>query len=164
MEASEVVKGIDLSGKTFLVTGASSGLGRATTHALLLAGAHVILGASACAQTTLARADPPASTAVRRPEAGEQAAAELRDKAGNGSTDVLQLDLSSLKSVRSAAKAILARNKPLHAVICNAGAHRALPCPPQLPRLLPRLRRRRRRRFPGPCPSLTRAAAARWQA
>lgn len=121
---------MDLSGKTFLVTGASSGLGRATTHALLRAGGHVVLGApypgapllrsATRAPVRLTRGATPA--AVRRPEAGQQAAAELRDKAGNGSTEVVQLDLSSLKSVRAAAKEILARNEPLHAVICNAGA------------------------------------------
>ncbi|MBX7455298.1 SDR family NAD(P)-dependent oxidoreductase [Mycolicibacterium sp. 3033] len=43
--ALEVVDGVDLTGKTCVVTGASSGLGRESTRALAAAGAHVILAA-----------------------------------------------------------------------------------------------------------------------
>lgn len=43
--ASEVISGIDLSGKTAIVTGGTSGIGLETTQALCNAGAHVIVPA-----------------------------------------------------------------------------------------------------------------------
>ncbi|WP_156765588.1 SDR family NAD(P)-dependent oxidoreductase, partial [Mycobacterium sp. 1245499.0] len=43
--ALHIVDGIDLSGTTSVITGASSGLGRAAARALAAAGAHVILAA-----------------------------------------------------------------------------------------------------------------------
>jgi short chain dehydrogenase len=42
-QAAEVLKGIDLKGKTAIVTGGSSGLGVETARALAAAGARVIL-------------------------------------------------------------------------------------------------------------------------
>ena len=41
----EVLAGIDLSGKTMLVTGANSGLGTETARALAAAGARVVIDA-----------------------------------------------------------------------------------------------------------------------
>jgi NAD(P)-dependent dehydrogenase (short-subunit alcohol dehydrogenase family) len=66
----------DLSGKTAIVTGASSGIGRATAAALANAGARVVL-------------------AVRDRGRGEAAAATMP-----GTTEVRVLDLASLDSVR----------------------------------------------------------------
>ena len=43
--ALEVVEGIDLTGKTCVITGASAGLGRESARALASTGAHVILAA-----------------------------------------------------------------------------------------------------------------------
>ena len=43
--ALDVVEGVDLSGKTCVITGASSGLGRESARALAAAGALVILAA-----------------------------------------------------------------------------------------------------------------------
>jgi NAD(P)-dependent dehydrogenase (short-subunit alcohol dehydrogenase family) len=42
--AAEVVKGVDLSGKQIVVTGASSGIGIETAKVLGLAGADLVLG------------------------------------------------------------------------------------------------------------------------
>ena len=43
--AREVVEGVDLAGKTVVVTGGYSGIGTETVHALAGAGAQVIVGA-----------------------------------------------------------------------------------------------------------------------
>lgn len=67
----------DMTGKTVIVTGASSGIGRAVAHALASAGARVVF-------------------AVRNTEKGRAAAT-----AAPGVTEVRELDLASLDSVRA---------------------------------------------------------------
>jgi NAD(P)-dependent dehydrogenase (short-subunit alcohol dehydrogenase family) len=67
----------DMAGRTVIVTGANSGIGRAAAVALAGAGAHVVL-------------------AVRNLQKGQMAAAGM-----SGETDVRQLDLASLDSVRA---------------------------------------------------------------
>ena len=67
----------DLSGRTIVVTGASSGLGLETTRALAGAGAHVVL-------------------AVRDPGKGRRVAAGI-----NGRTEIRALDLADLASVHA---------------------------------------------------------------
>jgi NAD(P)-dependent dehydrogenase (short-subunit alcohol dehydrogenase family) len=66
----------DLAGRTVIVTGANSGIGRAAASAAAAAGAHVVL-------------------AVRSAEKGERAAEQM-----SGSTEVRALDLASLASIR----------------------------------------------------------------
>ncbi len=100
--ALEVIHGHDLSGQTALVTGASSGLGIETVRALLSAGAEVIM-------------------AVRDTVKGEAVAAQLRQETKNPAAHVLELNLSSLTSVRQAAAQVLSRWSKLHIVINNAG-------------------------------------------
>ncbi|MFI9153097.1 oxidoreductase [Streptomyces sp. NPDC053367] len=85
----------DLSGRTALVTGANSGIGRAAAAALARAGAHVVL-------------------AVRDPERGRSAAAAI-----GGSTEVRRLDLADLSSVRAFADEW--GERPLEVLINNAG-------------------------------------------
>ncbi len=70
----------DLNGRTVIVTGANSGIGRAAATALAASGARVVL-------------------AVRSAEKGEQAAAQM-----SGQTEVRALDLASLASVREFAE------------------------------------------------------------
>jgi len=65
-----------MTGRTVIVTGANSGIGRAAASALAGAGAHTVL-------------------AVRTPEKGREAAARMP-----GETEVRELDLASLASVR----------------------------------------------------------------
>ena len=84
----------DQSGKTFVVTGANSGLGLETTRMLAGAGAHVVL-------------------AVRDTSRGDAAAAKV-----TGSTEVRELDLGDLQSVRSFCEAW---DRPLDGLINNAG-------------------------------------------
>ncbi|HEX7307917.1 oxidoreductase [Lentzea sp.] len=70
----------DLTGRTVVVTGAASGVGRGTAGAFAAAGARTVL-------------------AVRDVAAGERAAATMR-----GTTEVRELDLASLASVRAFAE------------------------------------------------------------
>src|ERR1700745_107232 len=72
----------DLTGKTFIVTGATSGLGKATADALAHAGAHVVL-------------------AVRNTDKGEVAAQHM-----TGDVEVRRLDLQDLSSVRDFADGV----------------------------------------------------------
>lgn len=92
----------DLQGRTMLVTGANSGIGRATALALVARGARVHV---ACRSAERAR------------PVLEQAAA----LAGPGSAEFLALDLSELAGVRRAAEAFLAGGEELHVLVNNAG-------------------------------------------
>jgi NAD(P)-dependent dehydrogenase (short-subunit alcohol dehydrogenase family) len=106
--ASEVIEDVDLSGRRAVVTGANSGIGVETARALAAHGADVTL-------------------AVRRPEAGEQVAAELRKATGNDAIRVARLDVGDLDSVRAFTAAW---HGPLHMLINNAG----IMMPPELER------------------------------
>ena len=97
--AGEVIAGVDLSGKVAIVTGGSSGIGIDTALALATAGAEVVL-------------------AVRRLEAGESVAAEIRAATANSKVRVARLELSEMASVG----AFVAEWKgPLHILVNNAG-------------------------------------------
>jgi len=97
--ALDVVDGLDLVGRSAIVTGANSGIGVETARALASAGASVTL-------------------AVRDTAAGERTAVSLRASTGNRSIRVVELDLADLASVRSFAKKW---SGPLHYLINNAG-------------------------------------------
>src|SRR6202007_1225752 len=77
--AAEVLDGVDLTGKTMIVTGGASGIGIETVRALSQAGAAVTI-------------------ATRRPDAAETGAAELRES--TTTIDVRELDIADLASVR----------------------------------------------------------------
>ncbi|MBA3940723.1 MAG: shikimate dehydrogenase [Sphingopyxis sp.] len=100
----DVLSGIDLSGKRFLVTGVSAGLGVETARALVAHGADVVGAAR-----DLAKA--------------ESATGEVRDAAAKsgGSFEIIKLDLASLASVRAATDALVADGRPFDVVITNAG-------------------------------------------
>ncbi|PMR72073.1 SDR family NAD(P)-dependent oxidoreductase [Billgrantia endophytica] len=102
--AEEVLAGIDLTGKRFLVTGVSAGIGLETARALVAKGAGVI-----AAVRDLARAEA-ATTAVR--DAASQ---------GGGNLALVELDLASLQSVRACADKLLTDGTPFDAIIANAG-------------------------------------------
>jgi NAD(P)-dependent dehydrogenase (short-subunit alcohol dehydrogenase family) len=91
--ADEAIDGIDLSGKTAVVTGASSGLGLQTVATLASSGAEVI-------------------AAVREPDGFRELVAGI---------DAIPLDLASLDSVRAAADAIAGRHPRIDILINNAG-------------------------------------------
>lgn len=101
-QAGDVVKGMDLTGKTAIVTGASSGLGVETARALASVGARVILP-------------------VRSPEKGEEAAANIRASTGNRQVETAAMDLADWASVRAFTDAFAKSGSPLHILINNAG-------------------------------------------
>lgn len=92
----DVLAGIDLTGKTAVVTGGYSGLGLATTLALTQAGARVVVPAL-------------------RPDAAQQALA------GAAGVEVDQLDLADLASVRAFAERFLRSHPALDILIASAG-------------------------------------------
>jgi NAD(P)-dependent dehydrogenase (short-subunit alcohol dehydrogenase family) len=98
--AMDVIAGIDLSGKTAVVTGGASGIGVETARALAQAGADVTL-------------------AVRNTEAGDKIAAEIIQSTGNKNVHVGKLDLADRSSID--AFVIAWGKKPLHILINNAG-------------------------------------------
>jgi NAD(P)-dependent dehydrogenase (short-subunit alcohol dehydrogenase family) len=101
-EAGEVLKGIDLTGKTAIVTGGASGIGVETVRALAGAGARVVMP-------------------VRSRQAGEKVAAEIRSATGNRAVEVADMDLSDFASVRAFADQFVKSGSPLHILINNAG-------------------------------------------
>jgi NAD(P)-dependent dehydrogenase (short-subunit alcohol dehydrogenase family) len=92
----------DLTGKLAVVTGGNSGIGLETARALAAAGASVVL-------------------AVRNPEKGAIAVADIART--NPGTDVAasRLDLASLSSVESFANETLASARPIDILVNNAG-------------------------------------------
>ncbi len=92
----------ELAGRTFMVTGANTGIGKETARALAGGGARVVL-------------------ACRSEANGRRAAQEITAETGNGALELLSLDLGDLASVRACAAAFLATGEPLHVLINNAG-------------------------------------------
>lgn len=90
----------DLSGKTYIVTGANSGVGLETTRQLVKQGANVIM-------------------AVRRVEAGQEVAESFAGLKGN--YDIIRCDLADLQSVRDFAADFLKKYDRLDGLACNAG-------------------------------------------
>ncbi|HET6389337.1 SDR family NAD(P)-dependent oxidoreductase [Hyphomicrobium sp.] len=102
--ADEVLSGLDLKGKRFLVTGVSSGIGLETARSLAAHGASVV-------------------GTLRDLAKAETASASVRNAAarGGGTLDLIALDLASLESVRACAAQLLADGRHFDAIIANAG-------------------------------------------
>lgn len=100
--ASEVVAGIDLTGKAAIVTGASGGLGAETARALAQQGAVV-------------------SLAARNVQKAEDVARHIRSSTGNDHVEVLELELDRLDSVRRFTDRYLAAHAGLSILVNNAG-------------------------------------------
>jgi NAD(P)-dependent dehydrogenase (short-subunit alcohol dehydrogenase family) len=92
----------DLTDRTILITGANTGIGRATTEALAARGATVYMACRSEAKAAPVRDEIAAST-------------------GNDSLRLLTLDLADLASVRACAQAFLDTGAPLHVLVNNAG-------------------------------------------
>ncbi|KAJ1691344.1 hypothetical protein LUZ63_015499 [Rhynchospora breviuscula] len=108
--AEQVTEGLDASKLTAIITGGASGIGLETAQVLALRGAHVII-------------------AARNMEAAYNAKALILENNPKARIDTIQLDLSSLKSVRAFAEEFLSMDLPLNILINNAGI---MFCPFQL--------------------------------
>ena len=100
--ALEVVDGVDLTGKTCVITGASAGLGRESARALAATGAHIVL-------------------AARNAEALADAEAWVHTEVPHAETTTVPLDLTSLAGIRDAADAIARIAPAVHVLMNNAG-------------------------------------------
>ncbi|XP_012508533.1 PREDICTED: retinol dehydrogenase 14 [Propithecus coquereli] len=103
-----------MHGKTVLITGANSGLGRATAAELLRLGARVIMG---CRDRV--RAEEAAGQLRRELQAGESRPDPGAGEAGE--LVVRELDLASLRSVRAFCQEMLQEEPRLDVLINNAG-------------------------------------------
>ncbi|CAN3130323.1 Short-chain alcohol dehydrogenase [Mycobacterium sp. smrl_JER01] len=100
--ARDIVEGVDLTGKTCVITGASSGLGRESARALASTGAQVIL-------------------AARNAEALAETARWVREHVPGAGLTTVELDLTSLASIAAAAAAISELTPAVHILMNNAG-------------------------------------------
>ena len=91
-----------MAGKTCIVTGASSGIGKETARELARMGAHVVM--------------------VSRDRARGEAARDDVKRTASGEVDVLLADLSSLAEIRRLASEILAAYPRIDVLVNNAGA------------------------------------------
>nr|XP_055066709.1 retinol dehydrogenase 12 isoform X1 [Misgurnus anguillicaudatus] len=91
-----------LDGKTVVVTGANTGIGKETAREMARRGARVVM---ACRDITRA----------------ENAADSIRRSTGNGNVVVRHLNLASLYSIREFAKEFIATEERLDVLINNAG-------------------------------------------
>ncbi|WP_435203606.1 SDR family NAD(P)-dependent oxidoreductase [Qipengyuania sp. 902] len=99
--ADEVLEGKDLSGRTALIKGGYSGLGKETARAMAAMGAHIVLSGRDAAKL-------------------DDAAREIADATG-AKVETLVCDLASLDSVRKAAKEANERFDKIDLLINNAG-------------------------------------------
>jgi len=93
-----------MRGKICLVTGASSGIGKATALGLAKLGATVVM-------------------VCRDAARGEAALSEIKQKSGNNFVDLLVADLSSQEAIRRLASEYKSRYQRLHVLINNAGVY-----------------------------------------
>lgn len=94
--ASDVIKGIDLTGKIAIVTGGNTGIGLETTKTLAAAGATVIVPARDI----------------------EKAKKNLQDTTN---VELETMDLMNIDSIDAFARKFLASGRPLHLLVNNAG-------------------------------------------
>ncbi|PWA51230.1 NAD(P)-binding Rossmann-fold superfamily protein [Artemisia annua] len=100
--AEDVTQGLDGTGLTAIVTGATSGIGTETTRVLALHGVHIVM-------------------AVRNMESGRKVKETILNAFPTAKLDVMELDLSSLASVRKFADEFISSGLPLNILINNAG-------------------------------------------
>lgn len=100
--AEQVTQGIDGTGLTAIVTGASNGIGIETARVLALRGVHVIMG-------------------VRNVKAGNKVREDILKNIPNAKIDVMEIDLNSMASIRKFANEYISSGLPLNILVNNAG-------------------------------------------
>ncbi|KAI3839277.1 hypothetical protein MKW92_002820 [Papaver armeniacum] len=100
--AEEVTHGIDASGLTAIVTGSTSGIGAETARVLAMRGVQIVM-------------------AVRDTAAGKVVKETILEENPSAKIEVLELDLSSMASVRKFAGEFKSLGIPLNILINNAG-------------------------------------------
>jgi NAD(P)-dependent dehydrogenase (short-subunit alcohol dehydrogenase family) len=98
----DVLEGVDLTGKTFVVTGSSAGLGAEAARGLAKAGADVVM-------------------AARNLEKNGKVTEAIRAEVPGARLSSVAIDLADLESVRRAAAEILAAQPRIDGLINNAG-------------------------------------------
>jgi NAD(P)-dependent dehydrogenase (short-subunit alcohol dehydrogenase family) len=91
-----------MEGRTVVITGGNSGVGKATAVALARAGAHTVITA-------------------RSEERGRSAVSDIRRSSGSDRVDLVVFDLADLSSVRAGASELLDRYGTIHVLVNNAG-------------------------------------------
>ena len=91
----------DLTEKTILITGANSGIGKATATQLATLGATVIMG-------------------CRSPERGDLALVDVKRMSGSDKVTLMQVDLASQASIRDFTSKFMKAHKRLDVLIHNA--------------------------------------------
>ncbi|XP_026406572.1 short-chain dehydrogenase TIC 32, chloroplastic-like [Papaver somniferum] len=105
--AEDVTHDIDGTGLTAIVTGASSGIGSETARVLAMRGVHVVMG-------------------VRNMAAGKDVKETILKANSSAKVDAMELDLSSMASVRKFSSEFKSLDLPLNILINNAGV---MACP-----------------------------------
>lgn len=95
---------LDMSGKTVVITGANSGLGKASTRALARRGARIIM-------------------VCRSPERGQEALEALRKDAPGQDISLIVGDLGRPEEVKTVAEAILQAAPRIDVLLNNAGVY-----------------------------------------
>lgn len=105
--ADEVLEDVDLSGKTVLITGASSGLGAESARAMAARGARVVMTA-------------------RQVDKARGVAEAIQRETSSPGVDVMSLELTDPLGIRAFAEAFLGRYPRLDILLNNAGV---MACP-----------------------------------
>ena len=92
----------NLSGRTAIVTGANSGIGKVTARELAARGMQVFI-------------------TCRTQAKGEPVVDEIIQSTGNSQVACLAMELGDFESVRACAKEFIAQDRPLHLLVNNAG-------------------------------------------
>ncbi|KAL2643601.1 hypothetical protein R1flu_011188 [Riccia fluitans] len=101
LTADQVTEGIDLSHHTAIVTGGTSGIGKETARVLAKRGAHVVI-------------------AGRKMDVAEDVKNVILQESPSAHVDLMQLDLTSVESVRNFVRDYESKNFPLNILVNNA--------------------------------------------
>lgn len=93
---------VRMDGKTVIITGANTGIGKETALDLAKRGASIIIG-------------------CRNAEKGREAVKDIQFVTGNSNVKFMELDLASFKSIRTFAEEVLKSVPQIHVLINNAG-------------------------------------------